>query len=196
MNDSSHSRTRVHFRLGTRAAFTLVEALLAITFTAMAGSALLLGIGGSLQSTSDAMHETVAQGMAQQLMDEVLGGRYASDQPNGAGPREVFNDAEDYNTLRITPPEDPSGIELGKEDKDGEKRHVNFWAPTDPDSGNIAFFRGWRQEVEVEVVDNVNLPAGFQVRAIVVRIIREVPGVGPRELASLRRVVTYVPPLP
>ncbi|GAF73146.1 unnamed protein product, partial [marine sediment metagenome] len=103
-------------RLGSAAAFTLVEALVAISITAIAGSALLLGIGSSLQSTTDAMEQTTAIGMAQQLIDEVLGGRYAAVGVGGyeinfghsaheqAGPgRQRYDDVDDYHGLRIKP---------------------------------------------------------------------------------------------
>ncbi|MEE8452850.1 MAG: type II secretion system protein [Thermoguttaceae bacterium] len=213
MNGSSS-----HTRRQAQAAFTLVEAMLAIAFTAMAGSVLLLGIGGSVQTTSDALHETVAQGMAQQLMDEVLGGRYAelgsdgyavtlgpsAEETGGAG-RELFDDIADYNLLRTRPPQDPWGIDLGKEDGQGSTRHVDFWAPADragADVGRISFFAGWRQEVDVYYVAEsdltLRLPAGqwSDYRAVEVRIVQEVAGGSLRELAKLRRVVAYVPPLP
>jgi len=148
---------------------------LAISFTATAGSVLLLGIGGSLQTTSDILHETVAQGMAQQLMDELLGIPLAG--------------IDDYETRGTQPPTDSSGIELGKEDGEGSTRHANFFAPTDPNSGRIAMFQGWLQEVDIVDVGKADEPS----RAIEVRIIKEVAGV-PRELARLRRVVAYAKP--
>jgi len=201
----------------TRAAFTLVEALLAVAFTATAGSVLLLGIGGSLQTTSDALHETVAQGMAQQLMDEVLGGRYAAAGVDGyqvtlgpnavekAGAGRPYDDIDDYNLVRIQPPQDLWGIDLGKEDGRGSTRHVSFWAPvnrTGADVGRISFFQGWRQEVYVYYVDESDLTQRLSAgqtsdyRAVEVRIVQEVAEGGFRELAKLRRVVAYVPPLP
>ena len=212
MNRSFHSHLRA------RPAFTLVEALLAVAFTATAGSVLLLGIGGTLQTTSDALHETVAQGMARQLMDEVLGGRYAAAGVDGyqvtLGPsaleeagvaRERFDDIDDYNLLRSQPPQDPWGIELGKDDGQGSTRHISFWAPTSTtadSSVRVSFFQNWRQEVDIYYVDEsdltARLPAGqvSDYRAVEVRIVQEVANVGARELAKLRRVIAYVPPLP
>ena len=59
-----------------RGGFTLIEALAAIALAAIAGSALLYGTTASIQNTDDTMRRTIAYGMAQQLMDEVVGCRY------------------------------------------------------------------------------------------------------------------------
>lgn len=200
-----------------RAAFTLIEALVSISITAIAGSVLLSGIGGSVQTASDALSQTVALGMAQQLMDEAIGNAYKEPGvgdpatlplgPDGAeqnvGSRKLFDDTDDYNTLRSQPPTDFWGIELGKDDGTGVARHRNFWAPTtlfDNGREEVIFFHGWRQEVDVYYVSESNLttrlPAGqySDYRIVEVRIVRDEPG-GSRELANLRRVVAYVSPL-
>ena len=190
------------------AGFTLVEALVSITIAAMAGSVLLLGVGSSLQSTDEAMRRTIATGMAQQLMDEVLGGRYDAlgtgghqvvlgpslYESNGPG-RQRYDDVDDYHGVRCLPPKDLWGIELGRDDGEGGKRHVNFQVPA-------GFFDDWRQEIEVYYLDESDLknwtPAGpsSDYRAVEVRIIHQPPGQSGRELVKLRRIVAYVPPLP
>jgi type II secretory pathway pseudopilin PulG len=194
-------------RAGAAAAFTLVEALLAISVAALAGSVLLLGISSSLQMTDEALQQVVADGLAQQLMDEVVGGRYHA---VGVGPyqivfsrsayelagsaRERYDDVDDYHGLRSQPPTDPWGIELGKDDGQGGVRHPNFQGPA-------GFFDHWRQEVDVYYVNQSDLTtklAPGQVsdyRAVVVRIVYVDPDRGDRVLAELRRVVAYVPPL-
>ena len=189
------------------AAFTLVEALLAISVAALAGSVLLLGITSSLQTTDEALQQTIANGMAQQLMDEVLGGRYMELgctpydtylQPGSVekapGTRELYDDIDDYNGVRSQPPTDPWGIELGKDDGEGGERHPDFQAPA-------GFFDNWRQEIDVYYVGQsdltTRLPAGqvSDYRAVVVRIVYVDPERGERVLAELRRVVAYVPPI-
>ncbi len=167
-------------RARVAAAFTLVEALLAISVAALAGSVLLLGITSSLQTTNEALQQTIANGMAQQLMDEVVGGRY--------------HDVDDYDGVRRQPPTDPWGIELGKDDGEGGQRHPDFQAPA-------GFFDNWRQEIDVYYVGESDLttalPAGQirDYRAVVVRIVYVDPERGERVLAELRRVVAYVPPI-
>ena len=189
------------------AAFTLVEALVSITIASLAASVLLLGSTSSLRSTTEALQQTVAAGMARQLMDEVVGGRYAalgsgghqiwlgpsSYEEQGSG-RERYDDIDDYHGFQSSPPEDPWGIEIGKDDGEGGERHPGFQAPA-------GFFDHWREEIEVYYVAEsdltARLPAGqvSDYRAVEVRIIYDDPDRGRRELASLRRDVAYVPPL-
>lgn len=204
------SRVRHHrlVRIGARSAagFTLVEALVSITIAALAGSVLLLGIGSSLQLTDEGLKQTIAAGMAQQLMDEVLGGRYAADGVGGhqvwlgpssdesSDPGRQYDDIDDYNGLRISPPQGPWGIELGEDDGRGGQRHPRFQAPA-------GFLDDWRQEVDVYYVAesdlSTRLPAGqtSDYRVVEVRIIQQPADRKGRELARVRRVVAYVPPL-
>jgi prepilin-type N-terminal cleavage/methylation domain-containing protein len=188
--------------------FTLIEALAAIAVAAIAGSALLLGVTASIQNTDDAMRRTVAYGMAQQLIDEVVGGRYA-DLGNGGhdatigpsaseaatGTRQTFDDCGDFNGYRSQPPKDLYGIALGADDGQGGLRNSNFRA-------SAAFLQNWRQEVDVYYVSetdlNTPLPSGqtSDYRLVEVRIIYNDPKSGSMQLAKIRRVVTYVAPLP
>ncbi len=187
--------------------FTLLEALAAIALTAIAGSALLLGTTASIQNTDDAMRRTIANGMAQQLMDEAVGSRYlelgtnAYDtvlKPNATeaatGNRSLFDDIADFNGFRSQPPKDSYGVALGTDNGQGGQRNPNFRASSD-------FLQYWRQEVDVYYVSETNLntrlPSGqtSDYRAVEVRIIYDNPQLGPMELAKLRRIVTYVAPL-
>jgi type II secretory pathway pseudopilin PulG len=187
------------------AAFTLIEALLAVAIAAMAGSVLLLGLHSSLQATDEAIKQTIATGMAQQLIDEVVGNLYcapgasgydtylgcSSWESQGKG-RERYNDSDDYNGLRAEPPKDPWGIALGADDGQGGQRHPAFQAPA-------GLFDHWRQEIDVYYVSETNpgtrLPPGqvSDYRAVEVRIVDDDPTRGPRQLVKLRRVVAYVP---
>jgi type II secretory pathway pseudopilin PulG len=194
--------------IGRRPAFTLVEALVAVTIAAVAASALLMGIHSSLQTTDAAMQQTIAAGMAQQVIDEVVGNLYcqpgltgyqttlgpSSSEAQGTG-RERFNDIDDYHAQRAKPPEDPWGVVLGKDNGKGGQRHVAFQAPT-------GYFDNWQQEIDVYYVresdTSVRLPSGqtSDYRAVEVRIVDVQPDGARRELVKLRRVVAYVPVLP
>jgi type II secretory pathway pseudopilin PulG len=189
------------------AAFTLVEALVAISITAIAASVLVLGIHSSLQTTDEALQQTIALGMAEQLLDEVLGARYHAVgvdgyqiifgpswyEEHGSG-RERYDDIDDYDDLRCQPPEDLWGVELGTDDGEGDQRHPNFRAPA-------GLLDPWRQEVDVYYVNPSDLASPLPLgqvsdyRAVEVRILLADPDRGTRPLASLRRVVAYVPPL-
>jgi type II secretory pathway pseudopilin PulG len=201
-------RSSNHRRSRFAAGFTLVEALVAISIAAIAGSVLLLGITSSFQTTNEALERTIAAGMAEQLMDEIVGCRYveAGDDPGSAVPgldegeytedesRQEFDDVDDYIGFPTGLPEDRWGVKLGADDGEGGLRHENFRAPD-------KFFEHWRQEISIYYLDEsdpaTRLPAGQVSRrcAIEVRILHEDPDRGTRELAGLRRVVAYVPPM-
>lgn len=192
--------------------FTLVEAVVAMTITAIAASALLLGVNSALMTTVDVEERLIAMGIAQQLLDEVLGSRYSllpsspgqdtahdivlkpSATKAAPGTRELLTDTDDYNGFRKQPPVDTWGVELGKEDIDGKQRHPGFM--TSP-----GYFSRWREEIRVYYVDEADLtkplPLGdvsdYRAIEVIVSHVNEQGGV--RELARLRQVVAYVPPL-
>ncbi len=195
-------------RPNVQGGFTLIEAMAAIALTAIAGSALLLGTSASIQNTDDAMRRTIAYGMAQQLMDEIVGSRYVelggsaydtvlrpTATEAAANNRSLFDDIGDFNGYRSRPPMDSYGAALGTDDGQGGQRNRNFRSLT-------AFLADWRQEVDVSYVSetdlNVPLPPGqtSDYRAVEVRIVLDNPRSGPMELAKIRRIVTYVAPLP
>lgn len=189
--------------------FTLVEALVAISITAVGSAALLLGINSSLQTTKNDLEKTIAAGMARQLLDEVVGGRYfaaglgdpyqttfsPSSYEQGGMARERYDDIDDYDGLRSKPPSDLWGVALGTDDGEGAQRDPRFWAPR-------RMLENWQQEVDVYYVDGSDLTtrlAPGQVsdyRYVEVRIVLVDPDRGRRELARAGQVVAYVPPVP
>jgi type II secretory pathway pseudopilin PulG len=188
-----------------RRAFSLIEAMVALAITSMAGAVLLLSTEGVLKTTNDAVAQTIAQGMALQLIDEVLGSRYcalgaspydSALTPSGwekAGPgRSRYNDTDDYHLFNASPPTDPYGIVLGKGDDEGDYRHTAMQSP----GHDVA---NWRQRIEVYYVDpnnpTVRLPNNqpTDYRAVEVTIERTEPNGSVRPLAKIRRVFCYVP---
>lgn len=188
-----------------RRAFSLIEAMVALAITSMAGAVLLLSTEGVLKTTNDAVAQTIAQGMALQLIDEVLGSRYcavgaspydSSLTPSGwekSGPgRSRYNDTDDYNQFKASPPQDLYGIVLGKGDDAGGYRHTAMQSPGHD-------FAAWRQRIEVYYVDannpTVRLPNNqpTDYRAVEVTIERTEPNGSVRPLAKIRRVFCYVP---
>ncbi len=190
-----------------RHGFSLVEAMVAISIMAIAGSALLWGVASAVQTTDDNLQQTLAIGMAQQLMDEIVGNRYhavgtdgyeyplsaSTWEKSGLG-RERYNDIDDFNGLRFSPPVDVYGALIGTGDDAGNLRHPDFRVVHD-------YFENWRQEIDVFYVNagdlSQKLSAGTRsdYRAVVVRIVRDDPDSNPRVLAELRQVVAYAPPL-
>ena len=191
-----------------RRAFTLVEALMATAVTAIAGSTLLIGISSSLRTTDDNMRATIAFGIAEQLMDEIAGSRYAGagDGPYqvslgpslaeaAGGGRQLYDDIDDYHQFTAGPPQDPWGIPLGRGQGDGTLRNPNFQI-------SDGFFDAWRREVEVYYVDesdhSVRLSAvqTSNFRAVEVRVYYTDPVAGEVLLADVRRVFSYFPVTP
>lgn len=187
------------------AGFSLVEAMVAITITAVAGSVLLLAIETSLRSATGSAEQTAAQGIAKQLVDELLGMPYMDPDTTspyqtsltgsawelgGAG-RERLDDTDDYNQYSAKPVEGLFGVELGQENGHGGLRHPAFRMP-----GNS--FSNWRAEIEIYYVDAdapaVRLASGqtSNYRAVEVRVYRDEPDGTSRPLAQIRRVYTYV----
>jgi len=190
-----------------RAAFTLVEALVAITLAAMAGSAVMLGVTSNIQSTDYAIEETIARGMAEQVIDEVLNKHWvipggdpyqypmsASAWEQGGNGRERYNDTDDYHGFVARPPEDLWGIRLGSDDGEGGLRHYNFQAAS-------TLLADWRQEIHVYYVNesdpsqNLSGSQTSNMRAVEVTISKIEPNGSVRELAKIRRVFAYFPPL-
>jgi type II secretory pathway pseudopilin PulG len=191
---------------GAAAGFTLIEAITALTITAMAASVVLLAMETSVQTATDAVDQTLAQGLAEQILDEAIGLQYhapgASPQQYPMGPnafetsgngRERYNDLDDFHGFRARPLEDRFGVALGQGDGAGGLRHPAFRIPD-------ATFARWRLSVDCYYVaegDFANaLPNGStsDYRAIEV-VIEHVSVAGAvRELAKARRVVAYIPP--
>jgi len=187
-----------------RRAFSLVEAMVAISVLALAGSVLLLAVDTSLQTTTDAVDRTIADGLAQQLLDEISLARYMepgtlfSDplgptgwESAGSG-RERFNDADDYHNFSAQPAEGVFGEPLGTGNGDGTARHSAMQVPP-------GYFDDWRQRVEVYFVDptdpSVRLSTGTsEYRAIEVTIERIEADNTVRPLASRKKIIPFVPP--
>jgi type II secretory pathway pseudopilin PulG len=186
--------------------FTLVEALVAMSITVMAASLILLATETSLRTSDDAVDKTIAAGMAQQLIDEIIGQRYRASgvtpyeyplgpnswESQGQG-RERYDDTDDYHGFKTRGAKDIWNQPLGEGDDAGGLRHPQFRV-------RAGYFDKWRQEVEVYYVSNNNPSvrlSAYQTsdfRAVEVTISREMPDGTLRPLAKLRRVYAYVSP--
>ncbi len=153
-----------------RRGISLVESLIAVSLTTLAGSALLTTIGSTLQISTDSTYTVIAQGMADQLMDELasvkfprtsggtglgssMGTGYSMGMGNsmpgvGLG-RSAFNDLDDYHGWNASPPQTRDGLTLGTErmtsGSTSVQRPVNF----QPDPKFVSQFR---QQVSVEKI--------------------------------------------
>jgi type II secretory pathway pseudopilin PulG len=188
-----------------RRAFTLVEALVAIGLTVLASSALLLGVFSAQQTADNALKRTIASGMAEQLLDEILGNRYcpvgATGHETTIGPssaetvgpgRSRYTSIGAFNGYRAKPPKDPWNIPLGTDNGQGSTRQTELQSPA-------GWFDKWQQEVDVYYVSEADLEtkqtAGTDYRMVEVRIVEIMADGSRQELAKRKQVVVYVPPL-
>jgi len=179
--------------------------MVSLGIIAMSASVLLLAAQTTVQSRTDAMEQTIATGLAQQLIDEVLGQPYhspgnsptayplgPSGYESGGDGRERFNETGDYNGYVAEGAVDMRGVPLGEGDGSGGLRHPNFRV--------ASFFHKFRQEIEVYYVDDndpsIRLGPGQTSahRAVEVRIGRINTDGSMSELVRLRQVFAYVPP--
>ena len=192
-----------------RPGFSLVEALIALSIMALAGAVLLLSVESSLENTADAVDRTIADGIAQQMLDQILTKKYvenagaggaladvlagvgaALDELTGGG-TELYDDVDDYNGYTANPPEDIYGQPLGTGDNAGGQRLANFRVPG-------AFFQNWRMRVQVYFVDpndhRIVSGSATAYRAVQVLVERLEADGSAIPLADRKRVITYIQP--
>jgi hypothetical protein len=188
-----------------RTAFSLVEALVALTITTLAGSVMLLAIESCLSTTSDAVDRMIADGLATQLLDEISVRRFMApgDSPfsisgpnasesNGSG-RERFNDMDDYKNFSARPAEGIWGEAIGTGNDSGGTRNSNFRVPT-------SYFANWRQRIDIYFVSDTNhsvrlagsTTSNYRAVEVTIDYIHSDGRVIP--LAKRRRVYAYLPP--
>ena len=198
-------------RLRTRSGFTLIEALAAISIMALAGSVLLLAAQTSLDATDDAAKGAIAQGICEQVLDEIMSKRYmeagaAYDQnvlnaDSGESIRQLWDDTDDFNSYSVQPIQSTYGQTLGNGDDAGGTRHANFRVVN-------GFFAKWRLRVEIYYVSasdlsvrldspavaaggNLTTTSGYKCAEVTVEY-QDTDGTY-RTLAKGRRVYAYIP---
>lgn len=189
-----------------RRAFTLPEALVAITLIAMAGATLLLATETAMDSSAEALETAQAEAYANLLLDEVLGLPYMESGEAAFGvavgtetgevtlplKRANFDDTDDYWLHLSYPPRDPWNNKLGQGDGAGGVRHPNFRFREN-------YFDEWFALVQVTYADSNSLSASAGTnstspyRAVEVTVGKVQPNRSFRQLAKSRRVYGYIP---
>lgn len=192
-------------RSDRRSAFSLVEVLVSLTIIGLAGAALLLATESTTQAGNDALAATIARGIAEQILDDVMGQRYvaAGESPTvmPLGPEAgetstpmktvLFDDTDDFHGLDQSPPLDPWGVVLGQGNGAGGMRPDDFRL-------SASYLANWRVTVAVRYVSesdpslDVTGSATTGLRSVTVTVLRTVNGVTDT-LATVRRVFSYVP---
>ncbi|MFH1302194.1 MAG: hypothetical protein ABIK07_14130 [Planctomycetota bacterium] len=101
-----------------RTGITLIESLISVTITAIAGTALFTAIGASLGSSYSALNKTIGTGLADQMLDELAAVRFPTSndtRPAYKITRQYFDDLDDYQNWSSSPPVNKNGVALGKE---------------------------------------------------------------------------------
>ena len=186
-----------------RSGFTLVEAVASMAIVTVAGSAMLMGIASTIDTTDMVLEQAQAEGIAQQLMDEIAGCRYSEPGSNGHGTlgpesgevnaasRAAFDDLDDYSGLNVSP-RDPWGIVIGSDDGAGSSRPAALQLPT-------TILQGWSERVEVYYADPSNFAAPLAAgqtsdyKVVSVSVYRQESGQPARRLVQVTRVFSYVP---
>jgi type II secretory pathway pseudopilin PulG len=185
--------------------FSLIEALVALTITSMAGAVLLLGVQSSLDTTIEAVDRTIADGIAQQTIDEIMTKRYTAAGGNplgtvlgptvsellGNGGAALFAETDAYAGYVAQPIKGAWGETLGTGDDNGNLRLTNFRVRSD-------YFQSWRVRVDVYYVNPTNnlqtsiTPTYARAIEVNVELVRPNGAIFP--LANRKRVITYIPP--
>ncbi|QDT45964.1 hypothetical protein Pan241w_60920 [Gimesia alba] len=101
-----------------RNGLTLVESLVSVTITAIAGVALFSAIGASLGASYSTLNHNVGTGLADQMLEELAAVRFptSSDtRPHSTANRKDFDDLDDYHNWSASPPTNKNGYPLGEE---------------------------------------------------------------------------------
>lgn len=99
-----------------RTGITLIESLVAVTITAVAGTALFTAIGASLGASYSTLNKSIGTGLADQMLDELAAVRFPADndtRPANSSSRTNFDDLDDYHNWSSSPPVHKNGVELG-----------------------------------------------------------------------------------
>ena len=199
-------------RFRPHSGFTLIEALVAIGIMALAGSVLLLASQTSLDATDEAAKQAIAQGICEQVLDEIMSKRYMEagstynqntlSSSAGETTRVSYNDTDDFNGYSVQPIQGTYGETLGTGDDAGGLRHANFRVVN-------GYFNKWRLRVDVYYVSSSDLsvrldnPAvaaggslsttsGYRAAEVTVEF-QDTDGTY-KPLAQGRRVYAYIPP--
>lgn len=183
-----------------RRGFSMVEALMAVTVTTIAGTALLTSIGAAVRTSTGAAHTAVARGLAEQMMDEIAARRFpeSSNPPPAGKSRENFDDIDDYDGWSARPPQGRSGRVLGTEGGDDGS---NSLRPAEMQA-DLELLGRFTRRVEVERVQpdggsGWNVVAGHtNFRRVTVRVEHTDAESKTATLAEISRIFAYVPVAP
>lgn len=180
------------------AGFTLVESLISVSLLTLACSALVSVLATSLRTGDETLQMAVAQGLADQLADEVRIVPFptASSTKDNPSKRSNFNDLDDYAGYTASPPQTREGKLIGIEDGELSADRATAFQP------NLVSLAPYQQEVVVERVQPnsagtwtvTSAPTSF--RRVTVRINYLVTPTDRRVRAEVTQIIANVTPAP
>lgn len=184
-----------------RRGISMVESLIAVAVTAVAGGALLSSLGAAVQASTHASDALIARGLADQLMDEVRAARFPQDGDVRSldSTRESFDDLDDYHGWSARPPVDRSGIALGQEGLMSGNVRQSRMTVLQADPSALANFT---REVIVEPVESdgsggwMAADASADSRRITVRVRYTDARLNSSTLAEVIQIISHVPSSP
>ena len=135
-----------------RQGITLVETVITVSLTTFVASALLTSVSSSVQVSTVSLQTSIANGLADQLMDEIACVKFPSAStagtPAGMG-RTGFDDLDDYNGYNVSPPQARSGDLIGTEAANAAGSQIIRPQQFQPDPRSLSRYR---QQVTVEKI--------------------------------------------
>ncbi|MBS0205232.1 MAG: hypothetical protein JSS49_20195 [Planctomycetes bacterium] len=135
-----------------RTGITLVETMISVSLMTFAASALLTAVSSSVQVSTDNLHAAVANGLADQLMDEIAAVKFPTGSGSGSGAssnRSGFTDLDSYNGYNVSPPQARNGQVIGMDATTVNEVKTDRPQPFQPDPRLLSRYR---QQVTVEKV--------------------------------------------
>jgi prepilin-type N-terminal cleavage/methylation domain-containing protein len=151
---------RHHARRG----LTLVEVVASTMIVGLMAVAALNSLGAATRSSEWIGNRAVAQGLADELLAEILQTAYAEPSgslafgPDGAesvGPRSAFDDVDDYNGWNTSPPQYRDGTAMPDRAEWRQRVEVDRVEPTDPTQSTASDEGAKRIRVLIEYRDQV-----------------------------------------
>lgn len=121
--------------------------MISVSLMTFAASALLTALSSSVQVSTDSLHTAIANGLADQLMDEIALVKFPTGSGSGSSSnRSGFTDLDSYNGYNASPPQARNGQLIGADTSSASTSRPQGFQP-DP-----RLLSRYRQQVTVEKV--------------------------------------------
>ena len=147
-----------------RRALTLIEVVASTMIVGLMAVAALNTLGAATRSSESIGDRAVAQGLADELMSEIMQSAYVEPSgsttlgPDGAessGPRSAFDDVDDYNGWKASPPQYRNGAAIPDRTNWRQRATVTRVTPSNPTQTSNSETGAKRIQVTIEYRDQV-----------------------------------------